>query len=253
MATILTKAQQATLAIPTLPGNEEIVSAISLAHQSHGDSVDGRTCTAEALILKNEMQNRGYSLSKAELQTALLNGTFGKYGEVYRVCPTEMIQWVSAFIQEKARQAQEARKAKEAQEAKAHETERKEIEDRKKLEHEAKMKLASNNCFQFYKSHGEMPELTPIIIMLLFRYLQRRGEIPEGIENSADFKPTDFYKPIIGETKNGFVNVHAEFREQNKRNTERTQTYFTNHAKEEIRKVFDRKILEMEQKRVQMA
>lgn len=249
----LTKAQQATLAIPTLPSLDEIVSAISLAHQSHGDSVDGKTSTAEALILKNEMQNRGFRLEKAELQTALLNGTFGKYGEAYRVCPTEMITWVQGFIQEKALRAEEARKAKEAEEREKHKDEIKAENDRKAEEAEKRLKDEANSSFRYYRTNGDLPVLTPIMTTLLFRYLQRRGEIPQGVEDSENFKPSDFYKPIIGEDKNGFKNVHAEFREQARRNTERTQTYFIAHAREEIRKVYDRKILELAQKQAETA
>lgn len=249
----LTKAQQATLAIPTLPSLDEIVSAISLAHQSHGDSVDGKTSTSEALILKNEMQNRGYRLEKAELQTALLNGTFGKYGEVFRVCPTEMIVWVQGFIQEKALKAEQARKAKEAEEREKHKDEIKEENDRKEKEAQEKIRAELNNSFIYYRNNGDLPVHSPIMTKLLFRYLQRRGEIPEGVENTDDFKPGDFYKPIIGEDKNGFINVHAEFREQARRNTERTQTYFIAHAREEIRKVYDRKILELAQKQAETA
>lgn len=205
----------ATLSIPTLPSLEDIISSIKLAHLSHGDVVDGKTVASEGLLLKNEMQNRGYRLTKEELNSALLNGAFGKYGEVFRVCPTDMLKWAQAFLSDKAQAAQREREKRQAEEkaARAHQDE--EDARRKAEEFRKETKAVVNNCYLFFKQNGTLPQMSFIHTRRIYNYLVETGKLEKKELPRADMTLTPAVLFLVGsdDTKTDKVQTAIRIRE----------------------------------------
>lgn len=223
----LTKAKMATLSIPTLPSLDDIASAISLAHQSHGDNVDGKTMATEAMLLKNEMQNRGYRLEKKELHTALLNGAFGKYGEVFRVCPTEMIKWVQAFVFDKAQTAQAERARKQAEERASKAQEDEENAKKRAEEFRKETQAKVNQYFLYFKKHGEFPQISFIQTMIAYNYLVDTGKLEPKELPRADLSLTPAVLFLVGsdDTKTDKVQTAIRMRESERINIAHDATF----------------------------
>lgn len=221
----LTKAKMATLSIPTLPSLEDIASAISLAHQSHGDSVDGKTITTEAMLLKNEMQNRGYRLEKKELHTALLNGAFGKYGEVFRVCPTEMIKWVQAFVFDKAQTAQAEREKRQAEERTAKAQQDEEDAKRRAEEFRKETKTVTNQCYLYFRQNGSLPNMSFIQTRRIYNYLVETGKLEKKELPRADMALTPAVLYLVGsDEKTDKVQTAIRIRESERMDYAHTAT-----------------------------
>lgn len=225
MTATLTRAKMATLSIPTLPSLEDIISSIKLAHISHGDVVDGKTVASEGLLLKNEMQNRCYRLTKEELNSALLNGAFGKYGEVFRVSPTEMIKWAQAFLYDKAQTAQKEREKRQAEERAAKAQQNEEDAKRKAEEFRKETKTVTNQCYLYFRQNGKLPNMSFIQTRRIYNYLVETGKLEKKELPRADMALTPAVLYLVGsDEKTDKVQTAIRIRESERMDYAHTAT-----------------------------
>lgn len=82
---------------PSAISDSELIEIVSQAYYRRNQPIDKKNTLAVAADLKAQINSHFRSLTPQDIRTAIENGTFGRYGEVYSVSIAAMVEWLNAY------------------------------------------------------------------------------------------------------------------------------------------------------------
>ena len=82
---------------PSAISDSELIEIVSQAYYRRNQPIDKKNTLAVAADLKAQINSHFRSLTPQDIRTAIENGTFGRYGEVYSVSIAAMVDWLNAY------------------------------------------------------------------------------------------------------------------------------------------------------------
>lgn len=82
---------------PSAISDSELIEIVSQAYYRRNQPIDKKNTLAVAADLKAQINSHFRSLTPQDIRTAIENGTFGRYGEVYSVSIAAMVEWLNTY------------------------------------------------------------------------------------------------------------------------------------------------------------
>lgn len=82
---------------PSAISDSELIEIVSQAYYRRNQPIDKKNTLAVAADLKAQINSHFRSLTPQDIRTAIENGTFGRYGEVYSVSIAAMVEWLNEY------------------------------------------------------------------------------------------------------------------------------------------------------------